>query len=252
MSHFPPVTFTRSPRCSGRLTGRTFSLLMLLVALTASSQASAGDLEDVPFWRVSAGFWVSDNTYFNGSLDYNIRAYNSIVQVEINGDTMRETEYKFYPPGKMAKAYGAGKTGEDEGIEVVTVFTGTMLDDSGTVRIDSIRPELGGEAETRIAVLGQDTAVRVTTNPGGQADLYRMFITMPDPDRRYVANFGLVDRKQGSDEQPGDLRGFSLFRGKRIGQADFEAVRERLRQTNRVAAVVTADDEGKPQAVRLR
>jgi len=231
--------------------------MVTVVVATCFSQMVLADtagtkLEDIPFWRTSAGFWVSDNTYFNQSLDYNIRSYNSIVQVEIEGHSFRETEYKFYPPGKMATGYGAGQVMPDEGIEVVTVTEGEMADDRGSISITSISPGFGGHWINRIDVLTDDTAVRVTSHPGGSIDSYRMFITMPAADRRYVANFGLVDQADGEVTQPGDLRGFSLFRGRRIASEAFEETRERLRQINSVAAMVTAAAEGQPQVQRLQ
>jgi len=228
------------------------AVLATCVTPLVSADSAEAKLEDILFWRTSAGFWVSDNTYFNQSLDYNIRSYNSIVQVELEGRSFRETEYKFYPPGKMATGYGAGQVMPDEGIEVVTVTEGEMADDRGSVSISSISPGFGGQWINRIDVLTDDTAVRVTSHPGGSTDSYRMFITMPAADRRYVVNFGLVDKADGEAGQPGDLRGFSLFRGRRIGREAFEDTRERLRQINRVAALATADAEGRPQVQRLK
>jgi hypothetical protein len=226
--------------------------LGLAAALAWGSLATAAEpaLTDVPFWKGSAGWWRSDNTYFNGMLDYNIRAYNSIVHVVVDGRRITETEYKFYAPSKLALQNGRGKTTAEEGVEVVTVTTYERTDAKGDVRLTAAAPGAGRAEPTRIDVLTADTAVRVTAAPGDPVDTYRMVITQPTPDKRYKANFGIVSAA-GGDAPLGDLRGFSLFRETRIAEKDFAAVRAEFRAKNRVRAVVTAGPDNAPRVDRL-
>ncbi len=254
----------KQPKCITFLAGTTHRLMsgvhavLVLGALAVCSgsvQSSQKALQSFPFWQASQGFWVSDNTYFNHAMDYNLRAYNSIVKVELQDGEVTETEYKFYPPSKLAMGYGAGKIGPDQGIEVVTVMKGVLLDDAGTVRISSVSPDYGSSALTTIEILNRDTAVRTTKDSVGSTDSYRMLITMPTATKRYVANFGLIaDPKTvgAVATELGDLRGFSLFRGSRIDEKDFKRVRAALRQSNHVTAIVRGDSERHPTVTLLQ
>ncbi|MDX2225051.1 MAG: hypothetical protein SFV21_20005 [Rhodospirillaceae bacterium] len=234
--------------------GTMFAALGLAVA----AQAADKTLADVPFWRANAGWWRVDNTYFDRNLDYNIRSYNSVIHIEIDGRTYRETEIKSYAPSRLAHYYGRGLTTEAEGVETVTVTTGEMIDDAGTVRIASAASGPGGEGTTEIRVLSADTAVRVTHNAATGFDSYRMFITLPAPNKRHVANYGLVSDTKGPgaanaapDARMGDLRGFSLFRGDRIAADEAESWRATFRARNLVKAVIEPGPDGKPAGRRI-
>ncbi len=219
--------------------------VVVLAALLAA-RASAADLAAIPFWKTSAGWWQSDNTYFAPNLDYNIRLYNSLVHIEVNGGKVVETEYKFYAPSKLATQHGDGKTKEGEGTEVITVNTYEQADEAGTVRPVAA----AGEATTTITVLNADTAQLVRREAGAPTDLYRMLISLPTPDKRYIANYGIVT-KATKDAAVGDLRGYSTFFATRIAAKDFETRRALLRAKNNVHAVVAAGPDGKPVAKRL-
>ena len=221
--------------------------------------AAENKLEDYPFWRAVAGAWRAENTYMDRDLNYNIRSYNSVILVEIDGRIYRETEIKSYAPSKLAQQNGRGMTTADEGIETVTVTTGELTDDAGTVRITATVPDLLGDSNTEIRILSPDTAVRVTPNSGTGVDTYRMFVFLPVANKRYRSNFGLVSDTTGggaanaaSDAKLGDLRGFSLFREDRIPQGDAEKWRAEFRAKNKVAAVVEAGLDGKPVVRRLK
>lgn len=236
---------------------RSIVIILAAVVLSAANAAETR-LKDFSFWRASDGWWVSDNTYFDHDLNYNIRAYNSIVHIELDGRRYRETEIKAYAPSKLATLYGAGRVSDEEGIETVTVTTGELVDEAGTVRFLKVVPDAPGAEATQIRLLTPDTAVRVTTDPLSGFDTYRMFITLPAPDRRYIANFGLfstapdtASRNAGSEPAVGDLRGFSLFRGRRIAAGEAEKWRQEFRVRNRVAAVVEAGMDGAAVIRRL-
>jgi hypothetical protein len=223
--------------------------VLFLLALLAPLSAAAADHA---YWQRMAGWWRAENTYMDNALNYNIRSYNSLIHVEINGRTYRETEYKFYSPSKLAMGMGRGQITETEGIETVTVSTGELGRDGG-VKL------AGAEAGTVIEVLSDDTAVRVTPNAKTNTDTYRMYIFAPTPDKRYRSNFGLVSDTTGPgaanaapDAKLGDLRGFSLFREDRIAEAEFEKWRAEFRLRNKVAAIMEAGTDGKPVLTRLK
>ncbi len=216
-----------------------------------NAHLAPGGLAGIPFWSMSAGFWQSDNTYLDGAMNYNERAYNSIVELALEGRQLRETEYKFYAPGKLATALGRGQAKAGEGVEVVTTTLAELIDSSGTVRVTRVVPQQGSAAVMTISVLGRDTAVRTVPDPAGGADQYRMFITLPARDKRHIANFGLVSGASDAQGAPGDLRGFSLFRGTRFAPAEFERRRAELRQRNAVRAIVEAGPAGEAVVRRL-
>lgn len=218
------------------------AFLLLFATGTASGQERV--LADFPFWQANAGWWRSDNTYFDKDMNYNIRSYNSVIHIELDGRTFRETEYKTYAPSKLATARGAGKISDGEGIEAVTVTTGELVDDQGTVQITRMQPPLPGVSLTTIGILDNTTGARVTRDPESGMDAYRMLISLPTRDKRYIANYGLVSRT-------GELRGFSIFRGTRIAASEAAEWREKYRSLNNVAAVITAGEDGKPVVQRL-
>ena len=61
---------------------------LALFSLAAPATAAEKNLTDFPFWKASAGWWQSENTYFDGALNYNIRSYNSLVHVEIDAPVL--------------------------------------------------------------------------------------------------------------------------------------------------------------------
>ena len=218
-------------------------LAAALMAATGIAQAEPA-LQDFAYWRAMAGWWRAENTYFDGALNYNVRSYSSLVHVELIGRRYRETEYKFYPPGKLAQQAGRGELPSGDGIETVTVLEGELVDSSGRV-------QLGSDPDTRIDVQGADTGVRVTTNPVTGIDTYRMYIFSPAPNKRYRSNFGLVSDRVGAGAanalpgaEPGDLRGYSLFREDRIDADEFTSWRQRFRVRHLVRAIAEAGPEG--------
>lgn len=232
-------------------------LLQLTLVTGIGTAAAEPALQDFNFWRASAGWWVSDNTYLDRNLDYNIRAYHSVVHIELNGARYRETEYKTYPPGPIAGWLGKGVTQADEGVELVTVMTGTLIDEAGTVRLTATEPRMGAEPVTQLRLLAPDTALRATGDDTTGLDSYRMFITLPTPQRRYILNLGLVSADSGPGAanaaphaEPGDLRGFAIFQGRRIEAEDAETWRARFRELHRVGAIVQADETGAPVVSR--
>lgn len=219
-------------------------LLILVLLASSALHAQSPSLTDFPFWELNAGWWRSDNTYFDKDLNYMVRSYNSVIHIEIDGRNFRETEYKSYSPSKLAIALGKGKVAAGEGLETVTVNTGELIDDAGTVRITSTRPTLIGVSDTTISPLDSTNGARITRDPDTGQEAYRMLIALPTPEHRYVSNLGLVS-------QSGELRGFSLFRGTRIPAGESADWRGRYRRQNNVTAVITAGEDGRPIVTRL-
>ncbi|MDX2142708.1 MAG: hypothetical protein SFV19_05095 [Rhodospirillaceae bacterium] len=224
----------------------------LIAALLAPLAATAQDnLAQFPYWKLMSGWWRAENTYMDGDLNYNIRSYNSLIHVEIDGRNYRETEYKFYAPSKLAMLNGRGQITENEGIETVSVLTGTLIDTQGTVK-------LAGHDGTIMQVLNADTGTRITPNAATGVDTYRLLIFAPTADKRYRTNFGIVSDTAGSGAANalpgakfGDLRGFSLFREDRIAAEDVDRWRGDFRAKNKVKAIVEPGSDGKPAVRRL-
>lgn len=206
-----------------------------------------------------AGWWRAESTYMDNALNYKIRSYNSLIHVEFKGRDCIETEYEFYSPSKLAMGTARGQITADEGVETVTVFTGELIDDFGTVKLKGSLPAGPAEDNTTIQVLSPGTGVRVTPNPKSGTDTYRMYIFAPTPDKRYRSNFGLVSDTVGAgaanaapDAKLDDLRGFSLFREDRIVAAEVDKWHDEFRARNKVAAIAEAGPDGKPVVHRLK
>jgi hypothetical protein len=204
------------------------------------------------------GWWRSENTYLDAAMDYKERAYSGLVHVEIDGGRFRETEYKFYSPGKLAQQYARGQLADGEGLETVTTFEGQVVDAAGTVRLARSDGGDPGRGATQIQVLTPDTGVRVTANPASGVDSYRMFMFMPTPDKRYRTNFGLVSDRTGpgaANALPGarfgDLRGFQLFRDDRIAAGEVAAWQARFRERHQVRAIMQSGPDGATTLRRL-
>lgn len=222
--------------------------LLLLALAGGADRLVAGELGEVPFWRGASGCWVSENSYFKPDMDYNLKSYASILCVRTEGGVMRETEIKYYPASPMASGYAAGLLRDGEGVEVENVAEGRQLDEAGRVRLVREVPQFGtGAGVTEIVPVSGDTALKETRAAGAAHDSYRMILTMPAPDRRYRLNLGLVSEGAAA----GDLRGFSIFRERRIGEGEVAAVRAALRARFSVGVVVTADAAGAPVRRRL-
>ena len=231
-----------TPR-GGSIRVRLAACVVLATMVAGVAQAEPA-LRDFPYWRTMEGWWLAENTYFDGALNYNVRSYSSLVQVELSGRRYRETEYKFYPPGKLAQQAGRGQLPADAGIETVTILEGELVDATGTVTVL-------GAPHTSMRMLSDDTGVRVTANPVSGVDTYRMFIFAVAPGKRYRSNFGIVSDVQGAGAANalpgaalGDLRGYSLFREDRMAAAQFDEWRAKLRVRHGVRAVVEAGVDG--------
>lgn len=223
---------------------RSFVLAAIVTTLTMH-HAVAASLQDTPFWRDSVGWWSSDNTYMDGKLHQKIPAYNSIVHVEIQGARVVQTTHRFYPPGDSTGYYSKGQVQNDKGIELVSIMTMEVIDDSGTLTTVSTTPaaaEQPGDMTT--TPLSPTLALQQKREPASGLVSYHTVITMPTPDRRYTSMFGIRTGLENEEVEAGDLRGLALYYSRRITAADVDALRLHFREVHSVGAVVSGDANG--------
>ena len=222
-----------------------------LFVLASGASAQDAKLSDFPFWQKMSGWWASENTYFTADMDYTVRSYNSLVHIELDGTKFRESEHRFYPAGIATTRYGEGLMGPDEGVELIIVTTGELVDDKGTlgnIHMDHSSGPFDPSVEYR--VLSDDDGVRVRPNAKTGVDTYRMYFNFTTPNHRFRSNVGLL-YEDGQDI--GGLRAFILYRDKRIEQANFNAKHAefRARHNVKVLRVVDPDSPGKSLVTRL-
>ncbi|MDG2244228.1 MAG: hypothetical protein P8L66_12125 [Rhodospirillaceae bacterium] len=232
---------------------RVLRIVSALIGLVVAGNASAQDtqLSDFPFWQKMAGWWASENTYFDSDMDYTVRAYNSLVQIELDGKKFTESEHRFYPAGIATMRYGEGLMGPGEGVELIIKTTGELIDDKGTlgkVRMD----HSSGPYDPAVTynVLSDNDGVRIRPNAETGIDTYRMYFNFTTPNHRFRSNLGLL-YEDGQDI--GGFRAFILYRDKRITDDDFAEKRAEYRARHNVKflRVVDPDTPGKSLVTRL-
>ncbi|NKB43696.1 MAG: hypothetical protein GKS03_05395 [Alphaproteobacteria bacterium] len=221
------------------------------LVLAGSASAQDAKLSDFPFWQKMSGWWASENTYFTADMDYTVRSYNSLVHIELDGKKFTESEHRFYPAGIATTRYGNGLMGPGEGVELIIITTGELVDDEGTlgnVHMDHSSGPFDPSVEYR--VLSNDDGVRVRPNAKTGIDTYRMYFNFTTPNHRFRSNVGLL-YEEGQDI--GGLRAFILYRDKRMTGDDFKAKRAefRARHNVKVLRVVDPDNPGKSLVTRL-
>lgn len=222
-----------------------------LFVFAGSASAQDAKLSDFPFWQNMSGWWASENTYFDSDMDYTVRAYNSLVHIELDGKTFTESEHRFYPAGIATTRYGEGLMGPGEGVELVIITTGELIDDQGTlgkVRMD----HSSGPFDPTVTynVLSDNDGVRVRPNAKTGIDTYRMYFNFTTPNHRFRSNLGLLYE---DGEDIGGFRAFILYRDKRIQRSDFKAMRAEYRARHNVKVLRIADpnNPGKALVTRL-
>lgn len=218
----------------------TLSLALAGAGLPAQAADGPG-LADFPFWQKMAGWWSSENTYFDNDMDYTVRAYNSLVHIELDGTRFTESEHRFYPAGIATGRYGKGLMGPGEGIELIIKTTGELIDDAGTlgnIRMDHSSGPFDPTVVYR--VMSENDGVRVRPNEKTGIDTYRMYFNFTTPNHRFRSNFGLI---YDEADDVGGLRAFILYRDKRMERSDFTAKRAELRARHNVKVISTADPD---------
>lgn len=231
---------------------KLFRAVVALGLFVIAGSASAQDtkLSDHPFWQNMSGWWASENTYFTSDMDYTVRSYNSLVYIELDGTNFRESEHRFYPAGIATSRYGKGLMAEGEGIELIVVTTGDLIDDQGT--LGNIQTDhAGGPSDPAVVynILGDNDGVRLKPNPKTGVDSYRMYFNFTTPNHRFRSNFGLV---YDEAEDVGALRAFILYRDKRMKRSDFKAKRAEFRERHNVKVISVADPDNPGQSLVTR
>ena len=234
-----------------------FAMVLLSIAGLAAAygqtptRGTEAQLADFVFWQQMEGWWEGDNTYFDDQMDYTVRAYNTLVHIELIGRKFRETEHRFYPAGVGPSRYSQGLERPGEGVELVVVTTGELSDDAGSlgaIRMDHTAISSGPNVAYR--VLSNNDGVRLNNNPDTGVDTYRMYFNFITPDRRLRSNVGIYSKEP---DKLGALRAFILYREHRIEPEQFANRRAALRKRNNVTVLNQADPEnpGKSRARRL-
>lgn len=212
---------------------------------TVAIEAGAWTARDSEFWQDSIGWWASDNTYLDSQLEPKIASYQSIVHIEEEAGRVVETTYKFYPPGESSKHYSGGRVGNDQGVELITVSTMQVLADNESAETISVSPAIVSQPGQMVTTpLSSTVALQRKLQPGSGLADYHTIITLPTPDRRYTAMFGIYTGVENEDVLAGDLRGLALFASKRITAGEVQELRSRLRRLNSVGAIVSGDAQG--------
>ncbi len=221
-----------------------------LLVMASSASAQEAKLSDFPFWQKMSGWWASENTYFTADMDYTVRSYNSLVYIELDGTQFRESEHRFYPAGIATTRYGKGLMAEGEGIELVVVTTGELIDDAGT--LGNIKSDHAGAPEDPsvvYSILSDNDGVRLKPNPKTGVDTYRMYFNFTTPNHRFRQNFGII---YDEDDDVGGLRAFILYRDKRIERADFKTKRAEFIARHNVKVISVADPDKPGQSLVSR
>ncbi len=215
-------------------------------ATHVADRAAGWTAADSPFWHDSIGWWASDNTYLDGQLEPKIAKYQSIVHIEeAEAGRVVETTYKFYPPGDFSRSFSGGRVGTDQGIELITVNTMQVLADDESLETVSVTPSMVSQSGRMVTTpLSSSVALQRKLEPESGLSDYQIVITQPTPNRRYTTVFGLYTGRENEDVSPGDLRGASLFAGRRITANEVEVLRSQFRALNSVGAIVSGDAQG--------
>jgi hypothetical protein len=232
------------------------SLVLLSIVAGACVHAQdaptgdAADLSDFPFWRQMSGTWESENTYFDSDMDYQVRAYNSLVRIELAGRQFRETEHRFYPAGLGPSRYGKGIEKPGEGIELVVKTTGELIDGAGTLGNIWTDHSVGSSDPNVVyRILSRNDGVRVKTNTDTGVDNYRMYFNFITPDSRLRSNVGI---HSAAEDNLGHLRAFILYRDLRVDPTVFEARRAALRKRHNVRVISVANPDGSGRSLVTR
>lgn len=214
--------------------------IMSLSAHSVSAENIAA--KNTSFWQASQGYWLAQNTYLDSHFDYKIKEYHSIINVKLDGNKVITQEWKYYPPGYFfGKAIGLAIP-DSAGVEFSQTTTANILDEQGKAEVKPLNAYFASST-TLITPFTNDSAFMTTSSSKSTTDSYRMLITHPTPDTRIIINLGI--QEANAEHPKGDLRGISLFNGKRITQEELSAKKNELRAKYKVGFIVSVDKNGK-------
>ena len=233
----------RQPRTSevcGICTAITSVLLVAAAGVCSALTFAADDGTSSlpPFWPGLSGAWLGELTYLDGNMQPILQSYQSVVTLELRGQELSQTEYKFYPPGaSLTRSMGGASLPVGQGIEVVTAMGGP---------VDEGRWQPAGNGIYEL--VGGATLVRHMFNPETGIPQYVIYWTLTSPRTLLISTNGIVStvdpaaqdgqRPDAQTPKPGELRGHSVFRFTRIPSEDVEGQRELLRLRHNVARTV--------------
>jgi len=204
---------------------KTLSFIFVVLIIGLFSPLSlALDLKKIPFWKVSEGFWLSQNIYLGADLEYKIKQYYSATVIRVSENLVTSTETKFYPAGSFQGKYLGLELDNSRGVEFIQVTKGISLD--GTTTLSLTTEGARSSTPTSVSPISDTKAVLTVSDENSGFSLYQMLITYPSPNFRYVLSMGL----DSSLENTGALRGLSFFKGKRLDSSAFSSQLSSLRE----------------------
>lgn len=175
-----------------------------------------------PFWQAFAGSWSSEASYVDSHFQPIVARYATLTRVELDGDSVVITEWKFYPDSPLARGMSGGKLPAGKGLETVTRSVGRPS------AVDPQALDFGAE-RGRWNSVGADLASGVI--PGvGDAPRYRFVAALSGPRHATIATYGYAD--------DGAFKGLALFRMERLASGDEAARLESLRREFAVGLVM--------------
>ena len=186
----------------------------LLAALASLLPVTAASADPGPFWRSLAGSWTAEASYVDARMQPIVARYAVQMRVELDGDAVVITEWKFYPDGALAQAMAGGRLASGRGLETVTRSVGRPAADDPTVL------DFGAERGRWTATTPELAAGVV---PGSaDAPRYRFVAALSGPRHATLATYGYAE--------DGSLKGLALFRMQRLGADRESAGLEALRR----------------------
>lgn len=222
---------------------------LICSALLIGFSCHADELDTVPFWQSSSGFWSSENTYLDGQFKAKIPHYQTLNAISLNGNQVISEERKFYPPGAFAASALGLDIPTDQGVQLTQISIGTAAEDNKRVDFAQLNKYSLNQA-TWLEAISDDTAIMTVAFQESGEIAYKMLITVPTNNSRITASLGINGRFSAlPDDAP--LRGVSVFAATRISEAAFHEQTLQLQKRYMVGTLVSIDEKGNYVAVPL-
>ena len=198
---------------------RSVSIVVLCFSCSVffSTVGVADPLTDLPFWRKSVGYWLSQNTYLGDDLNYRIPSYRTATEIKISDSTFESVQTNIYPTGVFQGQYLGVEVDQNRGVEYVQVTKGYVFEGGESIRL--ITEGRHNDGLTLSTPINSDSAITEVFDPETDALNYRMFLSFPSDNHRNVIVMGI----NSSAEDQGSLRGLSFFKGERSSKEKVDA-----------------------------
>lgn len=197
--------------------GLVLRLILVLTAAPGLAAAAPG-----AFWQAFAGSWAADATYVDSHFQPIVARYATLTRVELDGESVVITEWKFYPESPLAQGMAGGRLPAGKGLETVSRSVGRPL--AAAAQVLDFGAERG-----RWTSGGADLASGVIGGVG-DAPRYRFVAALSGPNHATFATYGFAD--------DGAFKGLALFRMLRVAPGDEAARLEALRREFAVGLVM--------------